>query len=158
MWSSSQIVDNDFFTFSISNKAEAFARERESSSSAITKTNTMRSPVAPTKQPRGRDHDRHVSGTGTRGLPKKGGAGGKTVWGSEMDQDPVACLDKNDPNYNSDDDQVDAGAPPQLQLTPPTMPQQTGEQAATQPDNAADNAGSSGVPSPATNAPAATSG
>lgn len=77
----------------------------------------MRSPVrSPASKGRGRFHDRH-SGTGTRGLPKKNGAGGKTVWGSEMDQNPVACLDKKDPNYNSDEEQ-----PPQLELTPATLP------------------------------------
>lgn len=72
---------------------------------------TMRSPArSPVANPRGRPFDRH-SATGTRGLPKKKGAGGKGVWGAEMDQQPVAFLDKNDPNYDSDND-----APPQLEL------------------------------------------
>lgn len=49
--------------------------------------------------------DRH-SGTGMRGLPKKNGAGAKTVWGPAVDdQVPVAYLDKNDPNYDSDEEQ-----------------------------------------------------
>lgn len=60
--------------------------------------------------------DRH-SGTGTRGLPKKDGAGGKTVWGGAADQDPVSCLDKNDPNYDSDEGEGMPG-PPDLSLTP----------------------------------------
>lgn len=61
--------------------------------------------------------DRH-SGTGSRGLPKKNGAGGKTVWGSALDQAPVACLDKKDPNYDSENE---TGFPPDLELTPPTV-------------------------------------
>ena len=59
--------------------------------------------------------DRH-SGTGTRGLPKKNGAGGKTVWGSAMDQAPLNHLDKNDPNYDSDEEVL--VAPPDISLTP----------------------------------------
>lgn len=48
--------------------------------------------------------DRH-SGTGMRGLPKKNGAGAKTVWGPAVDdQVPMAYLDKNDPNYDSDEE------------------------------------------------------
>lgn len=38
-----------------------------------------------------------------RGLPKKGGAGGKGVWGklgSEMEEEDI--IDRNDPNYDSD--------------------------------------------------------
>lgn len=71
----------------------------------------MRSPArSPAASARGRAFDRH-SATGTRGLPKKNGAGGKGVWGAEMDQDAVKCLDKNDPNYDSDEDL------PQLSLT-----------------------------------------
>lgn len=39
-----------------------------------------------------------------RGLPKKGGGGGKGVWGklgSELGE-PEGCIDSNDPNYDSD--------------------------------------------------------
>jgi hypothetical protein len=39
-----------------------------------------------------------------RGLPKKGGAGGKGVWGSMWVQEGSSFLDKNDPNYDSDQD------------------------------------------------------
>lgn len=57
------------------------------------------------------------SRTGLRGLPKKGGAGGKGVWGrpgSELDA--VVALDENDPNYDSDNpDAV------RLQLTVPKL-------------------------------------
>ncbi|KAI0557792.1 MA3 domain containing protein [Gracilaria domingensis] len=82
----------------------------------------MRSPKSPSAA-RGRQFDRHVSGTGTRGLPKKGGAGGKGVWGAAMDQEGVAYLDKKDPNYDSDQEQQ---LPPQLQLgaNAPPPPQQ----------------------------------
>lgn len=73
--------------------------------------------------------DRH-SGTGTRGLPKKDGAGGKTVWGDPSDQDPVTCLDKNDPNYDSDSADAAPGPPPDLSLTPAGNPKSS-EQAST---------------------------
>ncbi|GJQ15002.1 hypothetical protein GpartN1_g6793.t1 [Galdieria partita] len=57
-----------------------------------------RSPPSPTK----RLYNRH-SAVG-RGLPKKGGAGGKGVWGSMWVQDGKSFVDKNDPNYDSDQD------------------------------------------------------
>ncbi|XP_033109728.1 programmed cell death protein 4-like isoform X2 [Anneissia japonica] len=44
------------------------------------------------------------SGRG-RGLPKKGGAGGKGTWGKECDvyeENDADCQDSNDPNYDSD--------------------------------------------------------
>lgn len=72
---------------------------------------TVRSPTLKGKQ---RPHDRQ-SGSGNRGLPKKNGAGGKTVWGAANDQTPVACLDKKDPNYDSDEDVVNL---PPLELNP----------------------------------------
>ncbi|CEO98658.1 hypothetical protein PBRA_006772 [Plasmodiophora brassicae] len=47
--------------------------------------------------------DRH-SGSGVRGEPKKGGAGGKGTWGSVTDHTVApAALDKNDPNYDPHD-------------------------------------------------------
>eukprot|EP00871_Galdieria_phlegrea_P001070 jgi/Galph1/1964/GphlegSOOS_G664.1 len=57
-----------------------------------------RSPPSPSKKL----YNRH-SAVG-RGLPKKGGAGGKGVWGSFWVQEGTAFLDKNDPNYDSDQD------------------------------------------------------
>lgn len=57
-----------------------------------------RSPTA-----RGRPYDRH-SGAGVRGLPKKNGAGAKGVWGAAMDQEAVMVLDRNDPNYDSEEE------------------------------------------------------
>jgi len=77
----------------------------------------MKSPArSPAASARGRAYDRH-SGTGTLGLPKKKGAGGKGVWGAEMDQDGGAYLDKNDPNYDSDQDAE--VVPPALELDTP---------------------------------------
>jgi len=38
--------------------------------------------------------------TKTRGLPKKGGAGTKFVWGKELDQETDVPLDPNDPDYD----------------------------------------------------------
>lgn len=81
----------------------------------------MRSPAcSPKASSRGRPYDRH-SGTGTLGLPKKKGAGGKGVWGAPMDQDGAAYIDKNDPNYDSDADaQAEADpAPPHIELAAP---------------------------------------
>lgn len=104
----------------------------------------MRSPKSPSGNPRARPFDRHVSGTGTRGLPKKGGAGGKGVWGSAMDQqEGVACLDKKDPNYDSDQD-----TPPNLDLNSGHMPL-----AGSAPP--ADSAAAAAAPAPAEAAPSA---
>lgn len=95
---------------------------------------SMRSPAprspslrSPTLRGKQRTHDRQ-SGSVGRGLPKKNGAGGKTVWGAANDQTPVACLDKKDPNYDSEED---AGVLPPLEL------------------NVRSNAASAAVPAPA---------
>lgn len=81
----------------------------------------MRSPQAPGHNARGRAYDRH-SASGTRGLPKKNGAGGKGVWGAMLDQDASpGYLDKNDPNYDSADD-TPAHDPPDLTLEPMKVP------------------------------------
>jgi len=77
--------------------------------------------------PRGRPFDRH-SATGVRGLAKKNGAGGKGVWGAAMDQDGVAVLDKNDPNYDSDGDvefPLAATPPAAISLAEPQVPKVT---------------------------------
>jgi len=42
------------------------------------------------------------AGSGLRGLPKKGGAGGKGTWGDIMTADGPAAVDTHDPNYDSD--------------------------------------------------------
>ncbi|PRP87389.1 hypothetical protein PROFUN_00600 [Planoprotostelium fungivorum] len=48
-----------------------------------------------------REFDRHESGTGTRGLPKKDGLKG---WGKEGEEDPVKTS-RNDPNYAEEGEQ-----------------------------------------------------
>jgi hypothetical protein len=66
----------------------------------------VRSPQAPGQTARGRSYDRH-SATGSRGLPKKNGAGGKGVWGAMIDQEGDGVIvDKNDPNYDSDEERA----------------------------------------------------
>eukprot|EP00181_Compsopogon_caeruleus_P006021 CAMPEP_0184677748 /NCGR_PEP_ID=MMETSP0312-20130426/340_1 /TAXON_ID=31354 /ORGANISM="Compsopogon coeruleus, Strain SAG 36.94" /LENGTH=65 /DNA_ID=CAMNT_0027125817 /DNA_START=126 /DNA_END=323 /DNA_ORIENTATION=+ len=49
-----------------------------------------------------REFDRHVPGTGVRGEVKKGGAGGKYVWGAETETEGPVALDTKDPNYDED--------------------------------------------------------
>lgn len=81
----------------------------------------MRSPArSPVANSRGRAFDRH-SGTGVRGLPKKKGAGKKGVWGAPMDQEAVFVLDRNDPNYDSEDeiDQLPYAPPRQISIRDP---------------------------------------
>lgn len=88
----------------------------------------MKSPAkSPMASPRGRPFDRH-SATGVRGLAKKNGAGGKGVWGAAMDQDGVAVLDKNDPNYDSDNDlefPLASTPPGAITLAEPQVPKVT---------------------------------
>lgn len=36
--------------------------------------------------------------------PKKGGAGGRGTWGSMLETDGEACVDRNDPNYDSEEE------------------------------------------------------
>jgi hypothetical protein len=86
-----------------------------------------RSPQAPGHTARGRSYDRH-SATGSRGLPKKGGAGGKGVWGAMLDQDAALAsspVDRNDPNYDSEEEEEERaghddipahGHPPEITL------------------------------------------
>lgn len=40
----------------------------------------------------------------SRGLPKKGGAGGKGTWGDVMTDEGPAVFDMGDPNYQSVED------------------------------------------------------
>lgn len=54
--------------------------------------------------------DRHISNTGLRGAPKKGGAGGKGTWGVGGKEDlkaTPASFDPNDPNYDSEGENVE---------------------------------------------------
>lgn len=79
-----------------------------------------RSPAAPGVASRGRPYDRH-SATGSRGLPKKGGAGGKGVWGAMLDEGAEgAYMDKNDPNYDSAEEEE--GGPPEMDLAAKGIP------------------------------------
>ncbi|KAF5955254.1 hypothetical protein HYC85_008110 [Camellia sinensis] len=48
-------------------------------------------------------NDRH-SHSGVDGRPKKGGAGGKGTWGGLLDTDDSYSLDRNDPNYTSNEE------------------------------------------------------
>jgi len=51
--------------------------------------------------------DRH-SNTGVSGSPKKGGAGGKGTWGvGGLDDLKIDPIDRDDPNYDSEDDQAE---------------------------------------------------
>ncbi len=84
-------------------------------------------PRSPAASPRGRPFDRH-SATGTRGLPKKGGAGSKGVWGAAMDQEGVAVLDKNDPNYDSDTE-LPVAPPKNITLAEPKVIESAGTSA-----------------------------
>lgn len=59
------------------------------------------------KNPKDKHHDRK-SRTGRRGLPKKGGAGGKGTWGAigeVLDEDYFKIQDQHDPNYESEEDE-----------------------------------------------------
>lgn len=59
-------------------------------------------PLSPSKLKKMMDKDRH-SRTGRRGLPKKGGAGGKGTWGklTDMYVEGGHLHDSRDPNYDS---------------------------------------------------------
>lgn len=62
--------------------------------------NMEKPPESPTKV-KAKTKDRH-SRTGRRGLPKKGGAGGKGTWGKLVEvYDEGPAKDSNDPNYDS---------------------------------------------------------
>lgn len=59
------------------------------------------------KAPKDKHHDRK-SRSGRRGLPKKGGAGGKGTWGAiseVMDDSYTKVRDQHDPNYESEEDE-----------------------------------------------------
>jgi hypothetical protein len=43
------------------------------------------------------------SNSGKNGRPKKGGGGGKGTWGSFLSADGVLQVDRNDPNYDSEE-------------------------------------------------------
>lgn len=64
-------------------------------------------PLSPSKLKKMMDKDRH-SRTGRRGIPKKGGAGGKGTWGKPTDlYDESGYLhDSRDPNYDSAEEEA----------------------------------------------------
>ena len=67
---------------------------------------TATKPISPSKLKKIAEKDRH-SRTGRRGLPKKGGAGGKGTWGKlvEVYDEDGHTRDSKDPNYNSEDEE-----------------------------------------------------
>lgn len=75
--------------------------------------------VKPERLPLGKN-SRH-SRTGLRGLPKKGGAGGKCVWGKPgcelAAQYDLAALDNHDPNYDSNEEDEVLGEKPDVFAT-----------------------------------------
>ncbi|XP_037092002.1 programmed cell death protein 4-like [Pollicipes pollicipes] len=84
--------------------AQAKAKSKRVRSVSISEPQPTRS------QPKLSKNSRRSRGGLGRGLPKKGGAGGKGVWGkpgSEL-EDPGSAVDSRDPNYDSDsmDDHV----------------------------------------------------
>eukprot|EP00873_Tetraselmis_striata_P037263 jgi/Tetstr1/457527/TSEL_044107.t1 len=55
----------------------------------------------------GKEGDRKSKMGKGSGRPKKGGSGGKYVWGGVMDEEPDgSAIDYNDPNYDSEEDLV----------------------------------------------------
>ncbi|XP_058972688.1 programmed cell death protein 4-like isoform X1 [Pocillopora verrucosa] len=59
------------------------------------------------KAPKDKHHDRK-SRSGRRGLPKKGGAGGKGTWGAigeVLTDEDMKIRDQHDPNYESEEDE-----------------------------------------------------
>ncbi|XP_054292528.1 programmed cell death protein 4 isoform X4 [Pongo pygmaeus] len=65
-------------------------------------SDTLRSGVTVPTSPKGRLLDRRSRSGKGRGLPKKGGAGGKGVWGTPGQVYDVEEVDVKDPNYDDD--------------------------------------------------------
>jgi programmed cell death protein 4 len=65
-----------------------------------------KSPMSPTKLLKNMSKDRHSRAGRGRGLPKKGGGGGRYTWGKLVDvyDDDSHPKDNKDPNYDSEDD------------------------------------------------------
>jgi len=62
------------------------------------------------KAPKDKLHDRKSRSGKGRGLPKKGGAGGKGTWGAigeVIDESDFAVKDQQDPNYESEEDETE---------------------------------------------------
>ncbi|XP_074615516.1 programmed cell death protein 4-like isoform X2 [Acropora palmata] len=72
------------------------------------------------KGPKDKHHDRK-SRSGRRGLPKKGGAGGKGTWGAIgefFDDNDLKVKDQHDPNYESEEDEDE---PFELEMVQPEL-------------------------------------
>uniref|UniRef100_A0A673HPJ6 Programmed cell death protein 4 n=1 Tax=Sinocyclocheilus rhinocerous TaxID=307959 RepID=A0A673HPJ6_9TELE len=101
-------------------KAKAKRRLRKSSSRDSTRESLSDSvsgePTADPHSPKGKTavNDRKSRTGKGRGLPKKGGAGGKGVWGAAGMVYEVEELDANDPNYDESGDTVYATVVPEL--------------------------------------------
>merc|ERR1712226_1279145 len=80
-----------------------------SSSSRSLKDQSARAEMLSSKRNLEKNQRRSRTGKG-RGMPKKGGAGGKGTWGkpgTEMDPYDDSSFDKNDPNFDSEDEDKD---------------------------------------------------
>lgn len=80
---------------------------RDQYSSLRMSTNPNKADADVRKERHSGDPKSSATGTGA-GAPKKDGAGGKGTWGKPGDEDGPAVLDKNDPNYDSDDEKKKA--------------------------------------------------
>lgn len=86
-------------------KHKARRRARHPSKSEELDNGTTPKPLSPNKILKMAEKDRH-SRSGVRGLPKKGGAGGKGTWGKlvEVYDDDGHTHDHRDPNYDSEEE------------------------------------------------------
>jgi len=55
---------------------------------------------------KGEDKDHHLSRTGLRGTPKKGGFAAKGGWGRAEDEEGPAVIDEKDPNFVPEDEEA----------------------------------------------------
>jgi programmed cell death protein 4 len=87
-------------------KHKARRRARHPSKSEDLENGGVPKPISPCKVHKMAERNRH-SRTGMRGLPKKGGAGGKGTWGrlGEVYDDDGHTHDQKDPNYDSEEEE-----------------------------------------------------
>lgn len=86
-------------------KHKARRRARHPSKSEDPENGVVVKPLSPNKVQKMLERDRH-SRSGLRGLPKKGGAGGKGTWGKlvEVYYEDGHTHDQKDPNYDSEEE------------------------------------------------------
>ncbi|XP_042748744.1 programmed cell death protein 4-like isoform X1 [Lagopus leucura] len=98
-------------------RAKAKRRLRRTSSRDSAREPPAEEPGAEPGSPKGRAHDRRSRGGKGRGLPKKGGAGGKGVWGAPGVVYGYQEPDVRDPNYDevAQGDTVYATVVPELE-------------------------------------------